>query len=628
MVPTINFTNVSLLIIGTLISLASMGSAATAVYDPDEENFPPSCDSPVYCHGNLLHTVQMAAIYTDSKTFVDTKMKYELNETLRLFDEFMERTGGAPSRSQVEIFVNDTFDPPNSELEVWAPTDWVENPKFLDDIRDPILRQFAADLNHVWKLLGRKMKEEIKEKEELYSIIYVPNPVIVPGGRFREFYYWDSYWIIKGLLYSEMHTTARGMISNLVSVVEKVGHIPNGGRVYYKRRSHPPLLIMMVKAYLDFTNDENWLAENMWLLEKEFQYWMTNHTITVEKDGTNYTLARYYEKSTGPRPESYREDYESAQIFTTQADKERFYRELKSAAESGWDFSSRWFVSEGTNKGNLTHTKSTNIIPVELNSILYGNAMMLAEFSERLGNSSRAEEYLKIADQWRKAVTAVLWHEEVGVWLDYDIANEIERDYFYPTNIAPLWTFCFDRADAQHHVSKVMKYLEKTQIMINYGGMPSTLEHTGEQWDYPNAWAPLQYIMIVGLNNTGDPWAQKLAYELAERWVRGNQIAFNETGHMFEKYDATVLGGHGSGGEYEVQLGFGWSNGVVLELMQKYGSQMTARDEFEFGNSGGGAYAQQPSVSSMGQLLTGILVLIISLATGFIGYWTDDKINS
>lgn len=248
----------------------------------------------------------MASIYTDSKTFVDMKMKNPQNETLVLFDKFMNSTDHAPTRTQIEAFVNSTFDPAGSEFEDWDPTDWKEHPKFLDDILDPSLKKFAYELNDIWKLLGRKMKDDVKINEHLYSIIHVPNPVIVPGGRFMEFYYWDSYWIIKGLLYSEMYTTVKGMLSNFVSIVDRFGFIPNGGRVYYKMRSQPPMLIPMVKAYLDVTKDYEWLTENIDLLEAEFQFWINNHTVTVEKDGVSYRLARYYEISSGPRPESYR----------------------------------------------------------------------------------------------------------------------------------------------------------------------------------------------------------------------------------------------------------------------------------------------------------------------------------
>lgn len=189
--------------------------------------------------------------------------------------------------------------------------------------------------------------------------------------------------------------------------------------------------------------------------------------------------------------------------------------------------------------GTLIDLKTRYIIPVDLNSILYWNAKLLVEFYRDLNMPEKSEKYRIIAEEWLEAVTAILWHDEVGTWLDYDTINEIKRDYFYPTNIAPLWTGCYK--DKETKVGKVMKYLDKTQIMGNLGGIPTTLEHSGEQWDYPNAWPPLQYIMIMGLDNTGDEWAKELAFEMTERWVRSNYKAFNETGAMYEKVSTIIL---------------------------------------------------------------------------------------
>lgn len=170
-----------------------------------------------------------------------------------------------------------------------------------------------------------------------------------------------------------------------------------------------------------------------------------------------------------------------------------------------------------------------------MNSFLYQNIVILKTFYNLLGNAEKAMHYEKRAAEWLQAVEQILWHEEVGAWLDYDLMNEVKRDYFYPTNIAPLWSGCFHKDKIEYYVSKVLKYLERTQVMNNLGGIPTTLEHSGEQWDFPNAWAPLQHIMIMGLDSTGDSWAQDLAYEIAVRWTRSNWLAYNKTNVMMEK---------------------------------------------------------------------------------------------
>ena len=293
----------------------------------------------------------MARLYPDSKTFVDMKLKAPPNETMFVFKDFMEKHNQMPSRESLQKFVETNFEKDGREFENWKPTDWVDHPKFLNKIKDPNFKSWGSALNNIWKDLGRKIKDDVLKEPDLYSIIWVPNPVIVPGGRFREFYYWDSYWIIQGLLLSQMNQTAKGMLENFIHIVDKYGHIPNGGRIYYLERSQPPLLIPMVQMYLNATDDINFLAKNIHTLEREFNYWMVNHTKMILMGGKNYTLAVYGDKSQGPRPESYREDVEHANNFQEDYKKEELYSELKAAAESGWDFSSRWFITNGTNEG-------------------------------------------------------------------------------------------------------------------------------------------------------------------------------------------------------------------------------------------------------------------------------------
>ncbi|CAH2099262.1 unnamed protein product [Euphydryas editha] len=539
----------------------------------DRSHLPPTCDSLIYCHGRLLDTVQMAGLYNDSKTFVDMKIKLSPNITMEHFNQMMDRTGSRPTKADIQEFVNQNFDPEGSEFEEWIPTDWKDNPAFLQRIKDPHFHQWASDLNKLWLQLGRKMKREVKENQELYSIIYVDNPVIVPGGRFREFYYWDSYWIIKGLLLSEMRNTAKGMVVNLLSIVDRYGFIPNGGRVYYLQRSQPPLLIPMVKLIMDELGDLDFLRQHIGTMDREYDYWMKNHTVDVEYDEQKYTMFRYSDQSQGPRPESYKEDIDCAKHFDTFEKREEMYAELKAAAESGWDFSSRWFILNGTNKGNLTNLKTRSIIPVDLNAIMSWNAQLMTEFHEKLLNFEKAQYYREVHARIMEAIEKVLWHEDVGAWLDFSLESGRRRDYFYPSNLSPLWTGSYDKARSEYYVSRVINYLDKVKLENFEGGIPTTFEHSGEQWDYPNAWPPLQDIVVSGLARTGSPPAARAAAALAATWVRSNYDVWRRRTAMLEKYDATVFGGFGGGGEYVVQTGFGWSNGVIMSLLDVYGGK-------------------------------------------------------
>jgi len=184
-----------------------------------------------------------------------------------------------PTKDLLTEFVNEYFVKEDSEFEKWIPTDWIREPEILNSIKDENLKNWTIEINALWLNLGRKIKDDVLINPEHYSIIYVPNPFIIPGGRFREFYYWDSYWIINGLLICEMHITAKGMISNYISMIKTFGHVPNGGRIYYAKRSQPPMITPMVKSYVDATNDMTFVIENINILEIEFQYWITQHNI-------------------------------------------------------------------------------------------------------------------------------------------------------------------------------------------------------------------------------------------------------------------------------------------------------------------------------------------------------------
>ncbi|XP_055854744.1 trehalase-like [Episyrphus balteatus] len=531
----------------------------------------PSCE--IFCRGDLLHTVEMAHIYKDSKTFVDMKLKQPPNVTMEIFKKFMQSKNNAPKPEEIEAFVNENFEEKGKEFVSWVPEDWKENPRFLNMIRNEKLRKWANDLNGIWKILGRKMIPDVYEHPELYSIIPVNNPVIVPGGRFIEFYYWDSYWIMRGLLYSQMHNTVRGMLLNFMSMIQRFGLIPNGGRVYYLKRSQPPLLPAMIKSYVEFTKDEQFAVDSIPILVAEFEFFMNNHAVEVN----GHQLFVYRDSSTGPRPESYREDYENAKFFDTAEKKQDFYSEIAAGAESGMDFTSRWFINSinGTNDGNLTDIKTRSIVAVELNAILYWNAKIIAEFYLLDNNGEKSAEYEGKAARILEAIQAVLWNEEAGVWLDYDLINKKPRNYFVPTNLSPLWTKAYNRADSEKISKSVIKYLKDLKIDSYPGGIPNTLQHSGEQWDWPNAWPLMQYIVVEGLANLRTTEATEMSKLFGYKWVQSNYQAYLSTNAMHEKYDASVFGGTGGGGEYETQLGFGWSNGVIIELLVKYGDDIT-----------------------------------------------------
>ncbi|OXA60695.1 trehalase [Folsomia candida] len=568
------------------------------------QEFEEPCNSTIYCQGPLLETVQLNHLFVDDKTFVDLAMKHPPQEVLSNFEALGfsgDVHGNETLIDQIRDFVALNFED-GTEFVPWTPSDWIDNPVFLNNISDPDLKSWAETLHSFWEELGRQIKEDVSTSDR-YSMHYVSHPVIVPGGRFKEFYYWDSYWIQKGLIVSEMTATVRGMIENFVEMVGKLGYIPNGGRIYYER-SQPPLFIGMVKNYFDATGNLTFIRDNIRIMEEEFQFFMEHRTVTFQLPGgqQSYKMARYNVDRKGPRPESYSKDFELVEPLTiNETEKDILYANLKAGAESGWDFSSRWFVTEDNEiEANLSHTKTRDIIPVDLNGFLYWNAIILEEFCQLVPDNctlGNATYYARQAADWKQAIHDVLWDEELGSWFDYDYVRGNLRKEFFATNVVPLWVKAHHNETA---VPKIVKYFNDAKATTFPGGIPSSMAQTGQQWDFPNGWAPLNHMVVEAFEYSGNQAAQELAFDLAQRWTRTNHLAYlTHNNTMFEKYDVTCLGCAGGGGEYEVVVGFGWTNGVILDFLQMYGNRMTAY--------------RKPGDSGSSSVHVGIVTLIFSL---------------
>ena len=525
-------------------------------------------------HGekSILHAVQMARIFPDSKTFVDMKLLKNPNLIQRQFEDLQRDYDPTIPRAELLKFVEENFTLEN-QMEEHEPADWIPCPKVLASVKDPEYKDFADKLNRRWKTLCRKIKDEVESEQENYTLIYLPNPVVVPGGRFREIYYWDSFWIIRGLLLCDMFDTVKGMLRNFALLIQKFGKIPNGGRTYYLNRSQPPLFIQMVEQYVDVTGDTAFIREIYPQMVREFDYWLKEHSVKVLKNGVEHEMFRFNCEEAGPRPESYVEDFELAQEMH-RGDPEnlaRFYWEMKTGAETGWDYSSRWMIDGD----DLSDTKARSIIPVDLNSFIAKNAQILAGYAQHLGEENDASKYREHGQKLCEAIDAVLWDDRDGVWYDFDIINNCQRNHFTPSNLVPLWTGTY--RDKKAKAQSAVNYLIRQELMENNpGGVPTTFVKSGQQWDFPNCWPPLEHMLVHGLLNTGILEAEQLAAEIAERRVQGAYLNFAaKDENMFEKYNATSLMGVGGGGEYEIQIGFGWTNGVVLDFLNEFGSKLT-----------------------------------------------------
>lgn len=527
----------------------------------------PACDSPIFCHGDLLDTIQLMRLFNDSKTFVDMSLKQSPENVSFAFNALPRPI----SKAQGLKFVRDYFSGPGDEFEPWEPTDLPRIPSFISRFKNPLMRGFAWDLCQIWKDLGRKIKSDVESNPDRYSLVYLPNPFIVPGGRFRETYYWDTYWVVKGLLLCEMTDTVEGMLENFAFMIKRFGLIPNGGRIYYSRRSQPPFFIPMMSDYYNATKNLTFVQNHLAAMETEYTFWMTNRTVSVQRGNSTHVLNRYASVVNSPRPESYFEDVQTAS--STNNSKRQLYQDLVSAAESGWDFSSRWFSQDPGTNLTLDTIRTTNILPVDLNSVLCMNERILSEFFNRTGNQEKWKNYSKRWQRRQTAIWDVLWNPTEGVWQDLDIEASSYRDYFFASNISPLFASCIGK-NGQQTESSVLSYLQNSGVLKYKGGFPTSLNTTGQQWDFPNGWPPLQYMAIWGMSQSQNQKLQQEAFALAKEWVNSSWMAWNRSRNMYEKYSTETPGKGGSGGEYGVQEGFGWTNGVVLELLNKYGDSL------------------------------------------------------
>lgn len=497
----------------------------------------------------------MSKIFADSKTFVDMKILHPPEEVLENWDHFMEENEQNPSKYNIKKFVTENFED-GEELEYWIGSDFTTQPKIIRKIGDMIVRNFTSSLMMIWLKLGRKVKREVFQYPERYSFIPIPNGFIIPGGRFKELYYWDSYWIVKGLLISGMTNTVKGMIENFFGIIDKYGFVPNGSRIYYLSRSQPPVVTMIAGEYINATKDAFWLRKNIRHLDSELRYWLDYKTVKIRKGVHVYTLARFISECTLPRPESYFEDIESCEIYESENQIIKCYQDLKSAVETGWDFSSRWiFDEQGGCNANVSFSDAKRVLPVDLNSFLCKSFKLMSQFYQMLGDETNSTFWFNKFQYWQKGIDQLLYNKKDGIWYDYDYFESKHRKHFWPSNFAPLWADINPSSSKAKLGRAAAAYIKRNGILKYKGGIPASLFHTGEQWDFPHVWAPLQSIIIFGLWKTGDSDAQELARNFGARFLESCMKGFLSYGHMYEKYDCKEPGEIEGGGEYVPQIG-------------------------------------------------------------------------
>jgi alpha,alpha-trehalase len=294
----------------------------------------------------------------------------------------------------------------------------------------------------------------------------------------------------------------------------------------------------------------------------EHHYWMAGADelrpgesiarVAALPDGA--VLNRYWDGRDTPRDESLHEDV--ATVAASGRSASLVYRALRAGAESGWDFSSRW-LDEG---GTLPSIRTTDIIPTDLNAFLYGLEQTIIQLADMLCDDDVGRQYRRLAKRRRSAMHRWLWSDE-GFYTDFDLRTVERRRHPTAASLAPLFTGVATQAQAASVARTVSDHL------LAPGGLRTTLVETGEQWDWPNGWAPLQWIAFAGLRRYGHT---DLACRMAHRWIDTVETEFQRSGWLHEKYDVERRT-EGAGGEYPPQLGFGWTNGVTAALIDLVG---------------------------------------------------------
>jgi alpha,alpha-trehalase len=491
--------------------------------------------SPDEIFGDLFVHVQVAKIFGDDKTFTDCIPKIPTEDILKQYKELKD----SPD-FDLKKFILERFSLPDQSHSIYTADTTIT---------------ITSHIDNLWNILSRRVTSQVANS----SLINLPYEYVVPGGRFREVFYWDSYFIMLGLQESGRYEMIKNMVDNFSFLIHSFGFVPNGNRTYFLSRSQPPFYALMVELLAE--KNPLLLSEYLPYLEKEYLFWMKgadqlspeNKSIhRVMRMPGGEILNRYWDDKDVPRPEGYGKELLAAKKMEPK-DAARMYREIRAACESGWDFSSRW-LRDGT---TFQTSYITEIVPVDLNCLLYHLECTISKAYSLKGDQAKSNDYDKIANKRKLAILKYCWSEKHRFFMDYDITYQQSTPSYSIAGSFPLF-FNLCTADQAKEVTEKLK-----KDFLQPGGFVTTLKSSPFQWDSPNGWAPMQWITVKGLLNYNE---NELALEGAHRWMELNNKIYRSTGKLIEKYNVIDMNMLTGGGEYSLQDGFGWTNGVYLKL--------------------------------------------------------------
>ncbi len=496
--------------------------------------------SPDDALGELFSAVQLHQVYDDGKTFIDLIPRGRIKQIKKEYE--LER---ADPHFDLHEFVNRHF--------------------YAFEHSSPLYHSDASKtprehITELWKVLERR------NRRDRGSLIAIPYPYVVPGGRFSEQFYWDSYFIMLGLEVDGRWDMIDNMMKNYAYMLRKFQFIPTANRTYFLSRSQPPFFSHMVKLLARHKNSRLTMLEYLPYLLTEYRFWVKGRRRLSGEDDVaalrrlvrlpdGAIMGRYFDDKSTPRPESLREDVETVER-SNHTDNEKMYLDLRAGAESGWDFSSRWF----RDPQDISTIHTTDMVAIDLNCLLYHLESTIAETYESMYQPLLARKFRKYAEKRKAAINKYLWDENEEFFMDYDFREGKTTGRVTLAGVFPLFTKIATEAQAK----VVAQRLESD--FLKKGGLTTTLIENGQQWDAPNGWAPLQWVAIQGLRNYG---YHGLADRIKDAWVTTNLAVYEREAKMVEKYNVAQPNKLGGGGEYVLQDGFGWTNGVLATLLSE-----------------------------------------------------------
>jgi len=485
--------------------------------------------TPHELYGELFVAVQMTRVFGDGKSFVDARPKTSPSLIRARFEAERRLPGFS-----LPDFVHAHFELPGHDAPV--------GPRL--GIREHI--------QALWPLLVR----EHAQAQEGESLLTLPRPYVVPGGRFRELYYWDSYFTMLGLVADGLRDLAVHMLANFAHLIATHGFIPNSSRSYMLSRSQPPFFFRMVEL-LHAADPAAGFAIHLDALKTEHAFWMAGEATLapgqahrrVVRTADGALLNRYWDDRCTPREESWREDVLTAETAKGRSPAE-VWRDLRAGAESGWDFSGRWCADPA----DIATIETTALAPVDLNALLAGLENAIALGAARSGDPATARAFEARSGTRRQLLQTRFWRADTGHFADLNWRNAADPRPLTAAALVPLYLGMATPAQADAMAVQVQRHL------LGANGLLTTALVTGQQWDAPNGWAPLQWMAAQGLQRYGHA---ALARDIAARWCASVHRVYLATGRLLEKYDVAE-DKPGGGGEYETQDGFGWTNGVFV----------------------------------------------------------------